>query len=186
MNKKLALLAVSSLALVAVALARGSTKRPLQVVSSVDLSRYAGRWYEIARLPNSFEKDCAGDVTANYALRPDGEIDVVNRCSKINGQQLEVKGTARIASKNEPNSALEVNFAPSFLSFLPFVWGDYQIIDLAEDYSYAMVGRRNRKDLWILSRLPQLDAASYERLVANAKEQGFDVSQLQKTRQSGS
>lgn len=186
MNKKYALLIVTSLILLATAIARAGAKQPLQVVPSIDLSRYAGQWYEIARLPNSFEKDCAGEVTANYTVRTDGRIAVVNRCRKTNGNLLEAQGIARVADKNRPNSFLEVRFAPAVLSFLPFVWGDYQIIDLAEDYSYAMVGRNNRTDLWILSRAPQLDAASYERLVANARRQGFDLSRLQKTRQNGS
>lgn len=187
MHKKILLFAVPSLMMVAIAVSRsngGAAAKPLRVVPSIDLPRYAGRWYEVARLPNNFQKQCAGEVTADYTLRPDGKIAVVNRCRKADGELDEAQGTARRAGSGKPDSMLEVCFAPSILSFLPLVWGDYQIIGVAEDYSYAMVGRKNRKDLWMLSRTPQLDAASYERLVAGAKEQGFNVSRLQKTRQA--
>ena len=179
MNKKYTVLAIASFVLLSATTARGA-KRPLQVVPSIDLSRYSGKWFEIVRLPNSFQKRCAGEVTAYYTIESDGEITVVNRCREMNGKIAEAKGTARRADKNKPNSILKVRFAPSLLSFLPFVWGDYQIIGLAHDYSYAMVGTPDRKYLWILARTPQLDEATYEQLVAAAKEQGFDVSRLQK------
>lgn len=162
--------------------ANGQDERPLQVVESVDLKRYAGRWYEIARLPNRFEKDCAGDITADYAHRPDGKIDVVNRCRKTNGTPEVVKGVARVKD-TATNAKLEVRFAPGFLSFLPQVWGDYQIIGLATDYSYVVVGDPPRKYLWVLARTPQLDTATYKRAIESAKVQGFDVSRLIKTMQ---
>lgn len=157
-------------------------ERSLRVVESVDLERYAGRWYEIARLPNRFEEDCAGDVTADYTLRPDGKIDVVNRCHKTNGKREIAKGVARVADK-ATNAKLEVRFAPEFLSFLPQVWGDYQIIELATDYSYAVVGDPPRKYLWVLARTPQLDEAIYQKAVERAQAQGFDVTRLIKTMQ---
>jgi len=184
-NKKHAAIVVASFVLLAATIARAA-KRPLQVMPSVDLTRYAGKWYEIARLPNNFQKKCVGEVIANYTLKPDREIAVANRCREANGKIAEAKGTARRADKNKPNSILEVRFAPSFLAFLPFVWGDYQIIALGDAYSHAMVGTPDRKYLWILSRTPQLDEAIYGRLVAEAKEQGFEASRLQKTRQAGS
>ncbi len=102
---------------------KGSERETLRTVSSVDLKRYTGQWYEIARLPNRFEKNCAGEVTANYTLRDDGRINVVNRCRKTNDEWEEAEGVARIVNKTT-NAQLEVRFAPSFLSFLPFVWGD--------------------------------------------------------------
>lgn len=185
MNKEYAVLAIAWFVLFAASATAQAAKRQLQVVPSVDLSRYSGKWFEIARLPNSFQKKCAGEVTANYTIGSDGRIEVVNRCRKVNGEITEAKGTARRADQHKPNSMLKVRFAPSFLSFLPFVWGDYQIISLADDYSHAMVGTPDRKYLWILARAPQLDTAAYEQLVGEAKEQGFDVSQLQKTRQAG-
>ena len=185
MNKKCTALAIASFVLLAATTIARAAKRPLQVVPSVDLSRYAGEWYEIARLPNRFQKKCAGEVKANYTIKANGDIDVVNRCREVNGKIAEAQGTARRADKDKPNSILEVRFAPSLLSFLPFVWGDYQIIALADDYSYSMVGTPDRKYLWILARSPQLNEETYERLIAEAKEQGFDVGRLQKTRQDG-
>lgn len=160
-------------------------REPLRVVPSVDPGRYAGTWYEIARLPNRFQKKCAGDVAATYTLRPDGGLDVLNRCRKRDGQVTSVKGRARVADRRGPNSKLEVRFAPGFLSFLPFVWGDYQVIDLAPDYSYALVGEPGRKYLWVLSRTPRMDEETYGRAVARAAAEGFDVSKLMRTEQTG-
>lgn len=159
-------------------------KAPLRVVPSVDLERYQGVWYEIARLPNRFEEICASDVTAQYTPLSAGRVEVVNRCRKKDGQMTEARGIARPAEDSRENSRLEVRFAPDFLSFLPFVWGDYQIMELAPDYSYALVGEPARKYLWILSRTPQMEEATYRKLVEEAAAQGFDVSQLIRTKQN--
>lgn len=159
-------------------------RKPLQVVSSVDLSRYTGRWYEIARLPNRFQKDCAGEVMATYSLLGADQLKVVNQCQKQNGQISQVEGKARLANKNGPNSKLEVRFAPSWLSWLPVVWGDYWIIELAQDYSYSVVGTPDRKYLWILSRTPQMEEETYKRLMEKAAAAGFNVAQVMKTRHS--
>jgi apolipoprotein D and lipocalin family protein len=158
-------------------------KEELRVVPSVDLPRYAGVWYEVARLPNRFEEKCAGDVTAEYTPKGEGRLKVVNRCRKKDGRRTEASGEAKPADEGGPNSRLKVRFAPGFLSFLPFVWGDYQIIELAPDYTYSVVGAPDRKYLWILSRTPQMDEATYQRLVEAARSQGFDVSRLMLTRQ---
>ena len=159
-------------------------QQPLRVVPSIDLSRYAGQWYEVARLPNRFEKKCARDVTATYTVLKDNQIKVVNQCRKDNGEMSVAEGRARLAKKDGPNTKLKVRFAPSFLSFLPFVWGDYWIIGLAPDYSYAVVGEPNRKYLWVLSRTPQMDATKLQELIDHAAAQGYDVSKLIKTKQS--
>lgn len=156
-------------------------KEPLRVVPSVDLPRYAGLWYEVARLPNRFEEKCASDVTAEYTLKSADRIKVVNRCRKRDGQMSEAVGDAKLADSKGPNSRLKVRFAPSFLSFLPFVWGDYQIIELAPDYSYAVVGAPDRKYLWVLARNPRMDEATYLRLLEAARAEGFDVSQMIRT-----
>jgi apolipoprotein D and lipocalin family protein len=156
----------------------------LQVVPVVDLSRYTGKWYEIARLPNKFQKDCAGEVIATYSLLEGGKLKVVNQCRKQNGRIEKAEGKARLANKNGSNSKLEVRFAPPWLSWLPFVWGDYWIIELAEDYSYSVVGTPDRKYLWILSRAPQMDEGTYKSLIEKAEGQGFNVAKLMKTSQS--
>jgi apolipoprotein D and lipocalin family protein len=182
--KRIILAGCALLALAAVVKA-DKKREPLRVVPSVDPGRYAGKWYEIARLPNRFQKKCAGDVTADYAVRDDGGFDVLNRCRKPDGTVTSAKGRARVADSRGPNSKLEVRFAPGYLSFLPFVWGDYQVIDLAPDYSYALVGEPGRKYLWVLSRTPRMDEETYGRAVARGAAEGFDVSKLMRTEQSG-
>src|SRR5262249_27031816 len=139
--------------------------QPLSVVPSVDYARYAGQWYEIARLPNIFQQDCARDVTARYILRPDSAMAVVTLCRGANGRWREVRGAARRASDEGPNSILQVRFTASFLGLMPFAWSDYQIIAVGDDYRYALVGTLDRQSLWVLSRTPQLDEASYQHLM---------------------
>jgi len=147
----------------------------------VDLARYAGRWYEIARLPNRFQEKCAGDVAATYTLRPDGRVAVLNECRKSDGSIARAEGVARRAEEAGPASRLKVRFAPAWLSFLSLVWGDYWILELHPEYRHALVGDPSRKYLWILSRTPQLDDAEYASLVAAAERKGFDVGGLRRT-----
>ena len=145
----------------------------LEVVSAVDLSRYTGRWYEIARLPNRFEKKCADSVTATYNLRADGKLEVVNRCRKSNGEYTTAKGKAKIVDK-KTNAKLKVTF------FWP-LYGDYWILDLGPNYEYAVVGAPNRDYLWILSRTPQLDEQLYQGLLAKMATRGFETQRMLRT-----
>lgn len=156
---------------------------PLEVVPAIDLARYAGNWYEFARFPNRFQQKCLGEVTATYSLLSDNEMKVVNACREKNGKLTKAEGRARRAEAKGPNSKLKVRFAPSFLSWLPVVWGDYWIIDLAPDYSYAVVGSPDRKYLWVLSRTPQLAETTYEQITRRVAAQGFETSRLVKTSQ---
>ena len=155
----------------------------LKTVPKVDLQKYSGVWYEIARLPNKFQKECAGDVSAQYTLRENGQFRVVNRCREASKPQpKEAEGVARVADEdNGSNSILQVRFAPAILSFLDSVWGDYRIIALDEKYRYALVGSSDRKYLWVLSRTRTLDDHVYKRLLATAAEQGFDVDRIIRT-----
>lgn len=166
-----------------VAPARAQDGRKVQPVPAVDLERYAGRWYELARFPNRFQKRCTGDVAVFYATRPDGRIDVRNTCETAKGP-IEAKGIARRASADGPPSVLQVRFAPAFLSWLPQVWGDYWILDLAPDYSTAVVGTPDREYLWLLSRLPEVDQPTYARMVQAARAQGFNEGRLVRTPQT--
>jgi apolipoprotein D and lipocalin family protein len=158
----------------------------LKTVPKVDLGKYSGVWYEIARLPNKFQKDCAGDVRAEYTLRDDGTMRVVNRCREAGkAKPKEAEGVGRVADEdNGSNSILEVRFAPAILSFLDAVWGDYRIIALDDKYRYALVGSNDRRYLWILSRTKTLDEGVYKRLLAAAVEQGFNVNPMIRTPQS--
>jgi apolipoprotein D and lipocalin family protein len=159
------------------AVALESRKDELEVVQSVDLTRYTGRWYEIARLPNSFQKKCADSVTANYTMRKDGKIEVLNRCRKASGEYTTAKGAAKITDK-KTNAKLKVTF------FWPF-YGDYWILDLGPNYEYAVVGEPGRKYLWILSRSPQMDETLYEQLLQKMAAKGFNTEMMVRTSQSG-
>ena len=155
----------------------------VQTVPQVDLQRYVGIWYEIARLPNKFQAQCAGDVTAEYVQRTDGAIDVINRCQKADGSIDQAIGKAKVVDARS-NAKLKVRFAPAWLSWLPMVWGDYWVLDLASDYSLAAVGEPGRDYLWVLSRTPAVPEANYQALLGRLQAQGFDTARLVKTRQA--
>ena len=164
-------------------LAHAKTTAPVRAVPFVDLNRYAGEWFEIARFPNRFQRQCIGDVRAFYARRPDGRLDVVNRCRTVDGE-TEAHGVARIVDA-QTFAKLKVRFAPAWLSFLPVVWGDYWIIGLAPDYSWAVVGNPGRDYLWILGRASRLDDEPLAAATAAAQNNGFDVQRLLPTPQIG-
>lgn len=149
---------------------------PLETVPKVDLERYVGTWYEIASYPQRYQEGCTG-TTATYALRDDGDIDVLNKCRKgsLDGDEDTAEGKARVVDSST-NAKLEVSF------FGPF-WGDYWIIDLGADYEYAVVGHPSRDYLWILSRTPTIDEATYEGILSRAKAKGYTLDPLQKTEQ---
>lgn len=156
--------------------------RPLDLVASVDLNRYQGLWYEIGRLPNRFQDQCAGNVTAEYTLLDDGLVRAVNRCERADGRAVCARGMARRPDP-EREGALEVRFVPRWLSWLPFVWGDYQLMALGDDYDDVMVGAPSRKYLWVLARDPLLPQRRLEQLLDEAERQGFDTRQFTRTRQ---
>ena len=148
----------------------------LEVAPSVDLARYAGKWYEIARLPNRFQRDCATNTTATYTLRPDGKITVVNECRKADGRLKSAKGAARVADSKGPNTKLKVTFFWSFS-------GNYWIIELDPEYRWVVVGEPGRDYLWILCREPRMDEAVYNQIIERVKQQGYEVGRLMKTAQ---
>jgi apolipoprotein D and lipocalin family protein len=156
--------------------------RPVQIVEKVDLSRYVGEWFEIARFPNRFQRQCLGDVRAVYAIRQDGRLDVVNRC-RTNEGVTEARGVARIVD-SKTAAKLKVRFAPAILAFLPAVWGDYWVVGLAPDYSWATVGSPDRKYLWILGRAPAIGTEPYAAALEAATSNGYDVARLIKTEQA--
>ncbi len=163
---------------------RGPDMKPVTTVASVDLDRYAGDWYEAARFPNRFQRQCAGDVKATYARRADGRIDVTNSCRNTDGGTSVARGVARVEDP-ATRAKLKVRFAPAVLSVLPFVWGDYWILGLGDRYHWALVGSPDRRYLWILSRTPQLDEASFAEAEARARQNGFDTARLVRTKQGG-
>ena len=153
-----------------------SIAQTLQTVPYVDLKKYAGKWYEIASFPQLFQKGC-NCTTAEYTLTDKGYVTIENRCNKdsINGKQSYIKGKAFVV-ENSGNAKLKVQF------FWPFK-GKYWIIELADDYSYAVIGHPNKKYLWILSRTPRMDGMLYQQIISRTKEKGFDVSKIKITPQ---
>ena len=149
---------------------------PVEAVEFVDLNRYLGRWYEIARLPNFFEKADMQNIVAEYTLLPSGAVGVRNSSERANGNTSQVNGVAHVV--DETNAKLRVTFAPEPLRLMPFVWGNYWILELDADYQWAIVGEPTRKFLWILSRNPRLSEAEYESVCAKVVEKGYDVAKL--------
>lgn len=153
-----------------------SATAPLDTVEKIELSKYMGKWYEIASFPNRFQKGCQC-TTAEYELTDDDFVKVVNTCRRdsIDGELSRATGKAFIVEGSN-NTKLKVQF------FWPFR-GDYYIIDIAPDYSHAVVGNPGRKYLWILARKPYMEDSLYNSLTERAKGKGFDISKLVRTNQ---
>ena len=150
--------------------------KPLKTVNFVDLDRYTGQWYEIARYEHRFQKGCVGSK-ATYTVRDDGKITVLNECydESFSGKLRSVKGKAWVVDK-ETNARLKVSF------FWPFA-GDYWIIDLGQNYEYAIVGHPSRKYLWVLSRSPEMDEDVYQSILSRLQKQEYDTAKLIRTEQ---
>ena len=156
---------------------------PVKTIASLDVPRYMGTWYEIAKFPNWFQKKCVSNTQAVYSIRPDGNLKVLNSCKTADGEISQAEGTARQqGSKDSPK--LEVRFAPEWLSFLPMVWGEYWVVDLDAQYQVAAVSDSKREYLWVLSRTPQLDKKTYDELLLRLRSQQFDTRKLETTQQT--
>jgi apolipoprotein D and lipocalin family protein len=162
--------------------AQSETASPVKAVTAVDLGKYAGTWYEIAKYPNKFQKNCVGNITATYTLKGADKLEVLNKCLKKDGTVENAKADGKVEDKRT-NAKLKVRFAPGFTSFLPFVWADYWVIDLADDYKYAVVATPDRDYFWILSREPEMKDALYQDILRRAEKQGFNPAKVVKTPQ---
>lgn len=149
----------------------GERHAPLPTVQHVDVDRYLGTWYEIARYPAPFQEGCVA-ASATYSLDEDGELRVVNRCrmDDFDGELREAKGRARVVDR-DTNAKLEVSFVRPF-------WGDYWILGLGPEYEWALVGEPSRRYLWILARTPRLDAEVFEGIVGGLPDLGYDAGRL--------
>jgi apolipoprotein D and lipocalin family protein len=159
------------------------TSEPAPVLTNIgalDVPRYLGTWYEIAKFPAWFQKKCMADTRADFSLQPGGQVQVINRCRQANGEMKEAAGSARQIGSAD-SSKLEVRFAPAWLSFIPAVWGDYWVIDLDPAYQLVAVSEPKREYLWILSRSTKVDPDAYAALLARLSNQGFDLQRLDKT-----
>lgn len=150
-------------------------------VESVDINRYLGLWYEIAKIPNSFQRNCSLNTTATYKLREDGRIDVINRCTEKDGGINEAKGIAKVVDK-KTNSKLEVSFVRIF--GISLFWGDYWIIGLDKNYNYAVVGNPDRKYGWILSRTPKLSQDNLNEVFEILRKNGYNPNDFEMAQQS--
>ncbi len=154
-------------------------------VGSVDLTKYAGVWYEIAKIANRFQNQCARNTTATYELREDGRIDVVNRCTKNDGSNDgsidEARGVAKVVEAKS-NAQLKVSFVKIF--GISLFWGDYWIVGLNENYRYAVVGSPSRKYGWILSREPQMSDETLAEVFGILRDQGYDPEKFEMTEQN--
>lgn len=166
-------LLLASLILAAPAVA--TTPLPNQPVRSLDLNHYAGVWHEIARLPMFFERKCLDGVTATYTPNPDGTVRVDNTCRTRKGQ-MAVTGVARI--KDGQPGALEVRFAPGWLSWLPVSWADYWVIEVDPAYQWAVIGSPGRKHLWILARKASMDRTLLRTLQEHSRQRGYEVDRM--------
>jgi apolipoprotein D and lipocalin family protein len=179
--------AVTAIALLTVAAAwpvgAGAQLR-LLTVPAVDLQRYAGTWYEVARLPNRFQDQCIGDVTATYGLRDDGDIAVTNRCRTAEGEGDDAWDVAEGQARpvDETNARLKVSFLPQWIRWLPFGWADYWVLELDPDYRHVLVGEPSRRYLWVLARAPGMPTEQLQDILGRAQEMGFAVGDVIVTR----
>lgn len=172
---------IATLALIVSGCAGMDRKDTLPTVPFVDLNRYTGTWYEIARLPMWFQRHCV-DSRTTYSTREDGRIGVRNECLTDAGEHEHIEGIARVVDP-QTNARLSVMFDNFFARlFGSSRDGNYWILELDPEYRTAMVGTPDRRYLWILSRTPQLDDTSYQQFVEQARQLGFPVSSLIRTR----
>jgi apolipoprotein D and lipocalin family protein len=156
---------------------------PLEAIAALDVPRYMGTWYEVAKYPNWFQKRCIANTSATYAIQSNGMLQVLNRCQKEDGSITDALGEAKqVGDANSPK--LKVRFAPAWLSFLPFVWGNYWVIDLDPQYQLAAVSEPSRKYLWILSRTQTVEPKAYEALLQRLKQQGFNLDAIEISKQT--
>jgi apolipoprotein D and lipocalin family protein len=155
-------------------------KNELQVVNKVDLNKYIGLWYEVAKIPNWFQKKCIKNTTAEYSLRDDGKIKVVNSCIQDDGSKNVAEGVAKVVD-NISNAKLEVSFVK--ILGIQLFWGDYWIIGLGENYDFAIVGSPDRKYGWILSRTKKLPSDKLNQISDLLKIKGYDIKNFEFTEQ---
>ncbi len=154
---------------------------PPSTVSHVDVNRYLGKWYEIGKMPNFFQRKCLTSE-ADYTLISSTEIGILNTCQTKAGKTETAKGKGKIVDLNT-NAKLTVQFNNWFSKVFPWLTrGDYWIMDLDPDYQWVIVGHPKRKYLWILSRDPKMENATYDDLLKRAQKQGYDISKISRSR----
>lgn len=178
-----AALAVAAWGVAAQTTATPAPLPPVSTIATLDVPRYMGTWYEVAKFPNRFQAKCVANTRARYLAQTDGSVQVLNSCVTADGSTIDALGRAiQVGATTSPK--LQVRFAPAWLSWLPQVWGDYWVIDLDADYQLAAVSDSKREYLWVLSRTPQLNDKAYGALIERLKAQHFEVQKLERTVQT--
>ncbi len=181
MEKVLAFIAIGAIVALGIVLHTGRTPTPeLRVVDELDLERYMGTWYEIASIPASFQRRCASNTTATYTLREDGSVEVVNACRRADGRLLEARGRAW---PGDAPAKLRVSFA--VVLGIPLFTAPYWVIDLAPDYSYAVVGHPSRDYGWVLARQPALPEDVLAEIFDRLAHKGYDPADFRRTAHTG-
>jgi apolipoprotein D and lipocalin family protein len=152
-------------------------------VVPLDYLRYEGRYYEIARLYNHRERNCAADVVVTFVRRTDSDVSFINQC--IETDKRWIMDIGRLVTTGSDQKPGELWFRPDLIGWGPWFNGTYRLIELSGDFSYAMIGDPDGSKLWILSRTRKLDEQTYQRLVARAAERGYDTSKLIRPVQNG-
>jgi apolipoprotein D and lipocalin family protein len=159
---------------------------PLQALPSLDIAAYMGDWYQVAWIPNRFQKQCVSDTVATYRDLGAGRIEVLNRCKRADGSIDSVLGIARppagmahIEGGQLLPARLEVSFLPAWLRWTGIGWGAYWVVDLAPDGRYAIVSEASREYMWVLSRQPALTPIDDGAVKARLQALGFDLARVQ-------
>jgi apolipoprotein D and lipocalin family protein len=163
-------------AVAAVAVSLATATPPVHGVDKLDITRYAGTWFEVARLPNKLQARCRHDVTATYRLTADGTITVLNRCVDAN-ERVKVDVGHATPLDGDP-ARMRLSYVPDWLGWWPGTHSDHWVVMLDGDYRYAVVSDSTRTALWILSRSPSLDAVTYGGIVSRLRAQRYPVDQL--------
>lgn len=153
---------------------------PLSALPELQIQPYLGTWYQVAWFPNRFQRQCVSDTSATYALKPNGRLEVRNRCREADGRMDEALGEARPVQPAVDGvlrpAQLRVSFLPAWLRWLPVGEGDYWVIQRADDGRYAVISEPTRRYLWVLSRTPKLSADDETAIRSRLQTQGFDLS----------
>ncbi len=161
---------------------------PLKAVATLDVSKYMGRWYQVALYPNRFQSDCASDTEARYTLLDNGDVTVLNQCRTQNGSMDTAQGIAQaatpVSSGQLSPAQLKVSFLPRWLRWTGWGWGNYWVVQLADDYRYAVVSEPTRQFLWVLSRTPAMKPQDEADVFSYLQRNGFDLARVQRHSQS--
>jgi apolipoprotein D and lipocalin family protein len=168
----------------ATALTYAGTVRPVTPVARLDTQRFAGTWYEVARLPTEWQAECASDVTAHYAPRPDGSFQLTSSCRTVSGRVHTVVGSAWTKPGDRSHARLKVSFMPRWLQWLPIRRGESWVVMLDPEYRFAVLSEPSRQSIQVLSRMPSLPADELGRIVDRLAAEGYPTRQLVLTRQS--